>query len=96
MELFYEPRNEALSKITKVNGEPEMSKFESAFVCGLIKENRPRKILEVGVAAGGTTSIILQCIEDLGMSKECEFFSVDLNEMYYRGVDKQLALWLQN
>jgi predicted O-methyltransferase YrrM len=96
MELFYEPRKEALNKITNVDVKTEMSAFESAFVCGLIKENRPRKILEVGVAAGGTTSIILQCNEDLGLGEECEVFSVDLNELYYRGAVKRQASLQQN
>lgn len=83
MELMWEPRKEALGKITRVANEPKMSEFESAFVCGIIKEIRPRKILEVGVAAGGTTSIILQCLADLNMG-DCEFYSADLNEKYYR------------
>lgn len=84
MELYYEPRNEAMKKITKVDGEPEMTEFESAFLCGLIKENRPKKILEIGVAAGGTTAILMQCISDLELN-DTEIFSVDLNKKYYRG-----------
>lgn len=84
MELFWDPRNEAMNKVTPVENEPEMSEFESAFLCGLIKKNRPKKILEVGIAAGGTTAIILQCIEMLGMNEECEIISVDLNEKFYR------------
>lgn len=84
MELMWEPRKRAMAKVTKVENEPEMSEFESAFLCGLIKENRPKKILEIGVAAGGTTAIIMQCLSDLGMN-DCEFVSVDLNEKFYRG-----------
>jgi len=84
LELMYEVRTEAMSKVTKVENEPEMSEFESAFLCGLIKEKRPKKILEIGVAAGGTTAIIMQCLNDLGI-EDCEFISVDLNEKFYRG-----------
>ena len=40
-----------------------MSEFESAFLCGLLKKFKPKKILEVGVAAGGTTAIILNALE---------------------------------
>ena len=85
---MWEPRKEALAKITKVENEPEMTEFESAFLCGLIKKNRPKKILEIGVAAGGTTAIILQCMYDLKMF-DCELISVDLNEKYYRGGGRQ-------
>lgn len=38
----------------------EMSPFDSGFLCGLMKKYRPKRILEVGVSAGGTTSIILR------------------------------------
>lgn len=85
MELFWEPRKQALSKIEQVLNEPEMTEFESAFVCGLIREKRPKKILEIGVAAGGTTAIIMQCIDMLGLNEECEIISVDLNKKFYRG-----------
>ncbi len=84
MELMWEPRAKAMSKVTKVINEPEMSEFESAFLCGLIKKKQPKKILEIGVAAGGTTAIIMQCIDALGI-KDCEFISADLNEKFYRG-----------
>ena len=84
MEIMYEPRELAMEKVTRVENEPEMSEFESAFLCGLIKKNNPRKILEIGVAAGGTTAIILQCIDYLGMNECCEVISVDLNKKFYR------------
>ena len=57
--LDLEPRNKILPKLPAVPREPEMSEFESAFLCGAIKQFRPKKILEVGVAAGATTAIIL-------------------------------------
>lgn len=88
MELMWEPRKKALEKITKMDKEPEMSEFESAFLCGLIKEQKPKKILEIGVAAGGTTAIIMQCLSDLKMD-ESEFISCDLNEMFYRDLSKK-------
>ena len=37
---------------------------------------KPRKILEIGVAEGGTTAVIVKSLEMLGM--ECEMYSVDL------------------
>lgn len=86
MELFYEPRKIALSKVNLITREPEMSEFDSAFVCGMIKEFKPKKILEVGVAAGGSTAILLECIDMLGLRNECEVISVDLSEIYWRDV----------
>lgn len=83
MNLLYEPRKKALSRITNIENEPEMSEFDSAYLCGIISELRPRKILEIGVAAGATTAIIMQCLNDLSID-DCEFISVDINEKYYR------------
>lgn len=64
-----------------------MSEFESAFLCGLLKKFKPKKILEVGVSAGGTTPIILQCLEDNG--QEYEMYSIDVSEKYYRDSNKE-------
>ena len=64
-----------------------MSESESAFLCGLIKKFRPKKILEVGVSAGGTTPIILQCLEDIG--EKYKMYSIDVLEKYYRNPEKE-------
>jgi len=53
IELWYDPRNEILPKMPYLKGEPEMSKFDSAFLCGAIRKFRPKKIAEVGIAGGG-------------------------------------------
>ena len=58
-----------------------MTEFDSAFLCGLLEKFRPKKILELGVASGGTTGIILNCLENIG--KKYEMFSVDISERYY-------------
>lgn len=65
----------------------EMSKFEREFLCGLIKEEQPKRILEIGVAAGATTAVILNCIRQLGF--ETEVISVDYSEKYYRDNSRQ-------
>ncbi len=67
--LDFEPRKNVLSKIPVVPNEPEMSEFESAFLCGLLKKFKPKKVLEIGVAGGATTAIMLQCLEDIKVSK---------------------------
>lgn len=64
----------------------EMTVFQHAFLCGLIREKRPNKILEIGVAAGGTTAIMLTCLKELNLSSE--MYSVDICEEWYRGGEK--------
>lgn len=46
------------------------------------KKEHPQKIVEVGIAAGTTTAIIIECLEELGTPYE--MFSVDYSEKYYR------------
>lgn len=53
-----------------------MTTDETALICGLIRKNKPRKILEVGVNKGGTTAVLLTALELL--SAESELHSVDI------------------
>ena len=77
----FEPRNKILSKLSEhvsnINEFVLMTHSQSGFLCGMIKQFRPKKILEVGVAAGGSTAIILQALEDLG--EPYEMHSVDIS-----------------
>ena len=59
--LFKEPI-EILDKISS-DRKSEMTEWQLSFLCGLIKESRPQKLVEIGVAAGGTTAVILNCIK---------------------------------
>lgn len=86
MPLDYEPRKKILSQMPEYvspqgHPEPEMSWFDSAFLCGAIKKFRPKKILEVGVAGGATTAIILQTLEDIG--EPYEVHSIDIATKFY-------------
>lgn len=83
-ELFWEPLE--IKKSLSENGA-EMSELQHAFLCGLIKQYRPKKIVEVGVAAGGTTAVVLNCISMLEM--ETEIYSVDKSEKYYLDGNKR-------
>lgn len=80
--LDYMPRQAFLSTLIAPPNEPDMSEFDSAFLCGLLNKFRPKKILEVGVAAGGTTGVILNCLENIG--QKYRMMSVDIDERYYR------------
>lgn len=84
IETFTEPI-EILDKLS--NRGEEMSAWQLASICGLIKEYRPQKIVEVGVAAGGTTAVILNCISMLCINTE--LYSVDISEKYYRDKRKK-------
>ena len=88
MEFLTQPRQNVVDILRGCipEDEPEMSDFDSAYLCGLIKERKPKKILELGIAAGGTTSIILENLLQLGLDSTCEIHSVDLNETFYRDI----------
>lgn len=84
VELWYEPRRSLQSKYDLVC---EMSDDDHAFMCGLIKELRPKKIVEIGVAEGGTTAVIMETLSLLNMKSEV--YSVDLNEALYYDREKE-------
>lgn len=67
--------------------ETEMTDSQLGFLCGLIRDNHPKKIVEVGVAAGGTTLVLLQCLKELELNA-C-FYSVDLNKNLYNNTCKE-------
>ena len=54
-----------------------LSKEEADVLCGLIREYKPQKIVEVGVDAGGSTSLIMKSLELLGLA-DTEIYSIDL------------------
>lgn len=74
-------------------GYAGMSDFELSFLCGALKKFKPKKIVEVGVAAGGTTSVILNCMKLLNY--EFEMYSVDICEQCYLDVAKKTGFIAQ-
>lgn len=88
VKLSIEERAQMENKLSvDLNKYVEMSEFEHEFICGLLKANNPKKILEVGVASGGTTSVILKCLENIG--QQSEMFSVDISSKWYRDACKE-------
>ena len=55
-----------------------MEKEENAFICGLIRERNPKKILEVGVNRGGSTIVLLKALDLLDSS--ATLYSADILE----------------
>lgn len=81
VELWKEPLD-IFDKMPEYKQYCEMSDFEQAFLCGMLKSVRPKKIVEIGIAAGGTTSVILNCVSMLGI--DAEVYSLDLNKNFFR------------
>ncbi|MBP3857723.1 MAG: class I SAM-dependent methyltransferase [Ruminiclostridium sp.] len=96
VEAFYEPRKEVYERLNTIEWEePLMREDESAFICGLLRAERPRRILEVGVYCGATTSIIAQCMADIG-TEGCEIHSIDVLTECDTDADKKIGYVYEN
>ena len=80
---YYE--NNILEEILDKINSSEMTNLERKFLNGVIRQVKPKKILEIGVAAGGGSSIILNAIKDIENSV---LYSIDYSEKYYRNNSK--------
>jgi predicted O-methyltransferase YrrM len=67
--------NELKEKLQKTNCS-QMWNNQREFLNGIIRKFRPKKILEIGVALGGSSIIILNAIKDI---KNAYLYSIDLN-----------------
>lgn len=83
VELYEEPLTVALEQKYLIYRETEMSYYDLYFLCGLLRKVKPHNIVEIGVARGGTTGIMIQCLEMLSVA---DYFihSVDYNPLYYK------------
>lgn len=81
----YMPRKQILPLLPQLAHEPGMSEFESAFLCGVINRVRPNKIVEIGVAGGTSTAIILQCMENLN-TFNYDMYSIDVSDTVWHTV----------
>lgn len=80
VEPFMEPSS-SLKDLGLSESVAEMTDAERGFLCGLIRNHQPKKLVEVGVAEGGTTAVILECVRELNL--DCAVYSVDLSESFY-------------
>ena len=96
IKLWPEPAS-ILQSLPK-HGECEMSSAQHGFLCGLLREMRPRKVLEVGVAAGGTSCVIMEALERLCSEDgtEAVLHSVDLNQKFYRDKRQPVGYMAEN
>ncbi|EKV56382.1 class I SAM-dependent methyltransferase [Brachyspira hampsonii] len=68
----------------------EMTIMHRKFLNGIIRQNKPKKILELGVSAGGSSAIILNAINDIDNSF---LYSIDYSDKYYRNPSKEVG-WI--
>lgn len=67
--------------------DAEMTFEQLEFLEHLLEENAPKKIVEIGVAAGGTSVVILEKIREMNI--ETSMYSLDLSNEYYRDKSKK-------
>ena len=82
MDFYWEPQ--AITKIIDEKygtGRSEMSSWQQGFLCGLIKKYNPKKIVEIGVSAGGTTAVVLNTLSLI--CSDAYMYSIDYCENYY-------------
>lgn len=59
----------------------EMSEQERQFLNAIILKNKPKKLLELGVARGGSSIVMLNAIKNIEGAK---LYSIDKSDYYYR------------
>ena len=65
-----------------------MSDIERKFLNGIVRKEKPKKILELGVCAGGSSAIILNAIKD---NKDAIVYSIDYTTHCYNDKDKKVG-----
>ena len=74
-----ECKNELIVKIRELQDEIEINNDERKFLNGLVRKYKPKKIVEIGVSAGGTAVLMLNAIKDIPESK---LYSIDRSETW--------------
>lgn len=70
----------------------EMTYLQRCFLNGIIRQSKPKKILEVGVSAGGSSAVILNAIKDFDNAK---LYSIDYNKKWYRDNTKDTGFLIE-
>ena len=74
----------------KINGIIQLSLDQQKFLNGLIRKFKPKKLVEIGVSAGGSSALILNAIKDISKAK---LYSIDKNIKWYLNPYKKVG-WL--
>ena len=67
-----------------------MKPDERKFINGIIRKYKPKKLVEIGIAQGGSSALILNAIKDMPNAK---LFSIDKSDVWYRDKSKKVG-WL--
>ena len=81
---------EYLNKIKNKLDGALLSTIDKKFINGMIRKYKPKKILEVGVASGGSSAIILNAIQNIENS---HLYSIDKLINAYNKKDKETG-WI--
>ena len=73
-------KNIITEKMKKYAGWMLLNEKEIFFINGIIRKYKPKKLLEIGVARGGSSILILNAIKDI---KNSFLISLDLNKQFY-------------
>lgn len=77
----------------------EMTAFDHAFLGGCLEKKRPGKVLEVGIAAGVTSAVILGILNETGLA-EATLYSLDVSKAWYRDAKQETGFvaekWKKN
>ena len=85
-----EYEQEYLNKIKKKLNGAQLVEIDMKFINGMIRKYKPKKILEVGVAGGGSSAIILNAIENIENS---HLYSIDILNYDYSRLEKKTG-WI--
>jgi predicted O-methyltransferase YrrM len=81
---------EYLNKIINKLQGALLSKIDMQFIHGMIRKYKPKKILEVGVASGGSSAIILNAIQNIDSS---HLYSIDKRNYAFNRKEKKTG-WI--
>ena len=71
----------------------EIAVDDQKFLHGLIRKVKPKKLLELGVSAGGSSSLILNAIKDIPNSR---LYSIDRRNEWYKNTTKKVGWVVKN
>ena len=74
----------------KLESYCEMSLHQKLFLVQLINEHKPKKLLELGVSAGGSSAVMLNTIKNI---PDAKLYSLDYAKKYYKDENK-LSGWI--
>ncbi len=74
--------------IDKISDVSMMADYERAFLNSLIRQYKPKKLLELGVAKGGSSVVMLNAIKDI---EDAKLYSIDYLDYLYCDNSKKVG-----